>query len=63
MRFVIHRDRAKGTFWYCVVSRNGQVMLTSETFRRRDGATRAMESLAAAGLKLPLLDLTQANGG
>lgn len=42
-RIQVRQDHANGAWYWRIVSRNGQVILTSETYAKRGNAERAAE--------------------
>lgn len=48
----IHQSKKNKEFWFTIKSRNGKVIATSETYKRKDGVYNAIAVVSEVGKKL-----------
>lgn len=55
MKFIIHKSKNK-QFCFTLVSRNGNVLCTSETYKRKSSCTNAINSIIKKSPSAPIVE-------
>jgi uncharacterized protein YegP (UPF0339 family) len=57
MKFIIHRSTNK-QFYYTLVARNGRIVMTSETYKRKGSCQKAISSMIRNVMNSKTIDKT-----